>query len=333
MSFNSSIDTGGQSNPVTKSYSDGLKGFFSLLIVSNHLTASMCGDVFLEELFRNIGFVCVAFFFFVSGWGTMAGYTCKPQYLNGFISNKTKKIMAPYAVAVILYTTAEVATGATLKECIVSFCIGAPVAKYSWYVISVFILYIGFWFAFWQKRMNPFLMLFIENIVYCFIFMALKWPMCWYNTYIAFFAGAVMYEKKDAVGKWKGKKALCAVAAGILTIALLFTSYFEMNRLSLAMYWLGTVAVCILIFMGSIHIIFKGHFWQHIATISFELYLYHGLTNSILKHIGFIWQSNYIYLAVAYVCAIGMAYLMHRFDVILIKKITVFERHFLGSKR
>ena len=58
------------------------------MIICNHLAASIKNPIILEPMFRNIGFICVSIFFFISGWGTMYGYLKKEDYLNGFVSRK-----------------------------------------------------------------------------------------------------------------------------------------------------------------------------------------------------------------------------------------------------
>lgn len=100
------------------------------MIICNHLAASIKNPIILEPMFRNIGFICVSIFFFISGWGTMYGYLKKEDYLNGFVSRKITKILIPYLIAIILYSAAEIATGSSFIECLESFAVGSPVAKY-----------------------------------------------------------------------------------------------------------------------------------------------------------------------------------------------------------
>ena len=56
-----------------KKYSGAVKVILTLLIVVHHLTRSAQLDSLpLGRIFHEIGFVCVAGFFAVSGWGTAA---------------------------------------------------------------------------------------------------------------------------------------------------------------------------------------------------------------------------------------------------------------------
>ena len=160
---------GGGGQPFNKTFSDNLKGYLSLMIICNHLAASIKNPIILEPMFRNIGFICVSIFFFISGWGTMYGYLKKEDYLNGFVSRKITKILIPYLIAIILYSAAEIATGSSFIECLESFAVGSPVAKYSWYIIAVFVYYIEFWIAFKQKKLNPWVVAWILHALNAFL--------------------------------------------------------------------------------------------------------------------------------------------------------------------
>lgn len=285
-----------------------------MMIICNHLAASVKNPILLQPMFRNIGFVCVSVFFFISGWGTMYGYLKREDYLNGFALRKVKKILVPYLVAVIIYSMAEIATGSSFIECIESFIVGSPVAKYSWYIIAVFIYYIEFWVAFRQKKLNPWIVawgLHALNLLACFI---AKWPMNWINTSHAFLIGALMCQYKDKICRMERNTKILAFLGCILAIAFVATSYLTNKMELLLLYWIGSTAACALIVLISTRVEVKGDIWKRVASISFELYLYHGLTNSFLKHIGIIYQSNYIYCIMAYICAIFMAEIMHQFN-------------------
>lgn len=308
--------------PVTKDYSDALKGFFALMIVANHLASSLNESIWLEPLFRNIGFVCVAFFFFISGWGTMSSYSRSSRYLETYIANKVKKILIPYLIAVLMYVLAEIATGTSVLECILSFCNGRPVAQYSWYIISVFILYIGFWFAFVQKRVDPKYILGIEAVIYLLIVYCLKWPMNWYNTYIAFFAGIFAYTKRKEIVVFKHRALLTTLSFLCVIAVWVMTSYYTENSfVMLVLYWCGSLCACYLVFAISTITIFKSKIWSWLAEISFELYIYHGLTNAVLKHVPYVSSSNYLFVIAAYICAVGMAYVMHQVNKFIIRRI------------
>lgn len=243
----------------------------------------------------------------------MYGYLKKEGYLNGFISRKITKILIPYLVAIILYSAAEIATGSSFLECVESFAIGNPVAKYSWYIIAVFVYYIEFWIAFRQKKLNPWIVawgLHALNLLACFI---VKWPMNWINTSHTFLIGGLMCQYKERICCVE-KKKIGVFLGVVLVTTFIATSYLTNKMELLLLYWIGSTAACVLIASISTRVEIKGDIWKRVSLISFELYLYHGLTNSLLKHIDIIYQSNYIYCMMAYICAIFVAGVMHRFD-------------------
>lgn len=283
------------------------------MIICNHLAASIKNPIILEPMFRNIGFICVSIFFFISGWGTMYGYLKKEDYLNGFVSRKITKILIPYLIAIILYSAAEIATGSSFIECLESFAVGSPVAKYSWYIIAVFVYYIEFWIAFKQKKLNPWVVAWILHALNLLVCVIVKWPMNWINTPHAFLIGGMMCQYKERICLVEKKKN-CAFLGAVLAITFITTSYLTNKMGLLVLYWIGSTATCALIALISTKVEIKGDIWKKVALISFELYLYHGLTNSLLKHIGIIYQSNYIYCIMAYICAIFMAVVMHQFN-------------------
>ena len=65
---------------------DGLKGLLALIVILGHLRQYTTGGKLLNYI--NYGYVVVAVFLFISGFGTFKQFIIKKNYLNQFIPRK-----------------------------------------------------------------------------------------------------------------------------------------------------------------------------------------------------------------------------------------------------
>ena len=81
-----------------------LRGLFAIAIVLHHLSqeATRTGG-YLFRHFAYTGYLYVAFFFFLSGYGLQKSYIASENYKNGFLQKRLPKILLPYAIVALLY--------------------------------------------------------------------------------------------------------------------------------------------------------------------------------------------------------------------------------------
>ena len=102
----------------------------------------------LFQRFSRIGYLAVAVFFFYSGYGLMKKHISSPQYYKKFLCNRIPTILIPYLVINVVYWLYYTGTGKvySIKQIMIAtFQNGAPIAKFSWYIIVILLFYLCFW--------------------------------------------------------------------------------------------------------------------------------------------------------------------------------------------
>lgn len=81
---------------------NGWRGFFALIIVFHHLSALTHGGVLFRG-FTTVGYLGVAFFFFLSGYGLQKKYILDANYKKGFITKRIPTVLIPYVIVTLIY--------------------------------------------------------------------------------------------------------------------------------------------------------------------------------------------------------------------------------------
>lgn len=124
-----------------------LRGILAMQVVFGHtwpdgVYNNQVIDRFLAP-FNNTGYLCVAVFFFLSGFGTYESSKKRNNYFEHFIKNKVIKIFFPYWIINCLYILMLCITNSqvNINKMLISFI--WPVYNTSaWYVFTVFIVYL-----------------------------------------------------------------------------------------------------------------------------------------------------------------------------------------------
>ncbi|MCR5494973.1 MAG: acyltransferase [Treponema sp.] len=117
------------------------------------------------SLFKNLGYIFVAFFFFISGFGLISSLNSKKDYLNNFFSKRMLSIIICFYIMNIFYFSWDLINGSNysnfdliLKIIGISFFNDG-----SWYIPAILILYTSFYFIF--KNVKD------KRVGYCLIFL------------------------------------------------------------------------------------------------------------------------------------------------------------------
>ena len=82
-------------NYLSKQNSDCLKGIFAFFVITHHLyqSSNLINGGALAVILQALGYLSVAVFFFLSGYGLMYSFIIKG---DGYISNFIKKRILPF---------------------------------------------------------------------------------------------------------------------------------------------------------------------------------------------------------------------------------------------
>lgn len=218
-----------------------LRGLAAMLILFHHISQE---EPFIEatqiQIFRRLGPVLVAIFFFCSGYGLIKNFDSKPDYLNGFLKKRVGfGLLVPFYVNVFLYTIYYLIIGVKFEPLQwATKILGITLMNgYAWFPIVLMLLYLAFYFVFKNVKNQRicyiiiFLLILGQGIFFCYwghfawwagpyenwwmapnAFENAAWWMrervfwffgeWWVNATIGFFVGMVFARKEKQILKW-----------------------------------------------------------------------------------------------------------------------------------
>ncbi len=159
-----------QEEHFTKNFELPLRGFFTLVIVYHHLSQYLDNPgpfrVFLE-----VGILCVAAFFFYSGYGLMKSVLTNKNYFHHFFLRRYIKIFVPFFICNALYLFVYYLTGDRygLKLSLEYLSGIQLINPQSWYIIVIALFYFVFFLSFRFIRKK-------ESVSFYWVFSRLCFP-------------------------------------------------------------------------------------------------------------------------------------------------------------
>lgn len=222
-----------------------LRGLSAMLILLHHISQEQPFiDANQIQVFRRLGPVLVAIFFFCSGYGLIKNYDAKPNYLDGFVKKRIGfGLLLPFYVNVILYALYYLIAGVQYEpvQWITKFLGLTLMNPFAWFPIVLTLMYFLFYFTYKyiknQKIAFSIILLFVlsQGIFFCHwghfawwagakenwwmapnAFQNAPWWMrervlwfygeWWVNATIGFFVGMIFARKEKSIFTWFRRK-------------------------------------------------------------------------------------------------------------------------------
>ena len=297
------------------------KGIFAIVIIFHHL-AQKTENGLLFQLFSGIGYLGVSVFFFFSGYGLLRSYINSENYKKGFLFRRLSSILIPYVIVTFLYWLMNYAIGNfyTIKDVFVAIVQGEPIALNSWYVINILAFYIVFWILMVLCQKHYCLMIvgglfwYVFYVAFC---LKMHYGGWWYNSSFLVSVGMIwaVYEKRilDVI---KQHYISVAVSVGVLLAFLFFISFRivplgSSNWIVLIMTTLKAILFTICVLLFSLRFVVENKILDFLGTISFEIYLLHGLFMVIFRNNIMYIQNELLWCILVLFCTIALAFLLH----------------------
>lgn len=342
--------------------SKGIQGFCAICIIAHHFVQPFvysgqgAGSL---SIFALIGFIFVGVFFFFSGYGLFKSYKNKPNYLNGFLRKRLPVVLVPLYIVNTILTVIVLATGGAMYNDSNPLVMGMDTIFFrittflgitlmnsnAWYMITIAIFYIVFFFAFKYSKNEDkaFKIMGIFSIIYIlagtaaghgFFWLQGEW---WYNSSFLLFIGMYVAKNEEKVVSFiKKRYAALLTISGIGTIILTFVaivaammiSYYRPGlsgkACSLVCFLCETSAtICFVSFILILTMKLKLNniILDFLGKIALEIYLVHRFFLVALNS-QYITISNIVlYLAAVYICTIVTAIVLHYIDGTIVKVI------------
>lgn len=294
------------------------RGILALTVVCHHL-AEKTGDSSPFHIFAFLGFLPVAYFFFLSGYGLQKSYGTKPGYRSSILKKRIPSVLLPYLFVTGLYWLLSLLEGDaySVGDVLRHFALGDPIARFTWYIVFVLVLYLGFYLVTALYRGNALLgaglnLLLVLGLVMGF--RALGFPMFWYNSCLTFPLG-VLWAMKER--DWLPVVTRRFWLFGLLLVpafggAFLATLVLIDAPFVLLLYWLSGIlftAVCLLL---QLKVTFSNALLKRLGECSMEIYMLQGLFLSLYRGNRIYMESPVLWSAAVLVSTCLAAGMLHR---------------------
>ncbi|MBQ7595039.1 MAG: acyltransferase [Clostridia bacterium] len=293
------------------------RGLFAITILLHHLSASFV-PAYALGLFTHIGYLFVALFFFLSGYGLMFSFNKNRNYirLKTFILKRFFNTLLPYWLCVIL--TALICmtffTPVAPKRLLISFISPTSIVLNAWYVFEIVILYAVFAVLFRLKNIKSSLFLMLLFVVALTAFFLARRSSIWARSLPAFYLGIAYCHYREKADRFI-KKSFYLKASAVFVLFAFFCvcRYFFVKKGS---YWADNIFAILSSSLFSV--LFFGFLIKKIklgnpvlnfsGKISYEIYLMHGYFCKLL----YTYNHNiFVYTLIIFSCTIVSSLIIH----------------------
>lgn len=304
-------------------YSDGfslkktksLRGLLALLVIFHHLYVSR-PEGYLYVIYDLVGVLCVAVFFFLSGYGLEISARSKPGYGRKILTKRIPAIAVPYLIFTGIYWMASFLHGSeySVQQVLVGLINGSPIVTNGWYIHCLLALYLVFALgqAFLTDRFVPKLCL---HLLFSAVWVCLcrLWGYAphWYNTVIAFPAGIGLAQWEPALTRvlkkryWLFFSGCTAVFLAALAAALITAG----DTILVPLFWLAMVLFALLLYLILMKLSIQNRLLEWLGEFSFEIYGIHGFFLYLyLPHL----KNSLVWGCAVILSSVAAAWLLHK---------------------
>lgn len=236
-----------------------------------------------------IGFILVAVFFFISGYGLSYGVQYKHNYLKGFFRKRLLPVLVPYwivnTIDIVFYLIKG--TVFTPMQYVLSY-IGVDTITGTWFVTAILVLYLIFWIAFKSKK--SYVVLGLCLVGYCIICFNLNLHSS-FTASIAAFALGVIWNRIDRRmitwirERYYLKSLIILGTFGIMFFGRLVLSAKGLNNEIVQLVLRNFISVLFIFVLIAVtqKVQFTGKVLEWLGNISYELYIVHYVLLSMLS--------------------------------------------------
>ncbi|MBO4705828.1 MAG: acyltransferase [Spirochaetaceae bacterium] len=287
-------------NYLSKQNSDCLKGIFAFFVITHHLyqSSNLINGGALAVILQALGYLSVAVFFFLSGYGLMYSFIIKG---DGYISNFIKKRILPFWCIELLLAFIYFVVLVSLDQMPDTFdvirtllnLIGKTIIINGWYLQVQMFLYLLFFIVFKMLKKYQIPIIFVCCLGFCFVGYFCYLMSTWYESVFAFSLGLFIakHQKKfDATAekKWWLKTVGLLLIFGFMFVASLLA---PVSIIKLIAKILSSVVFSLLVIFVIKKIKINCWITRFFGRISLEVYVLQGIF-LLLFHSAYINITN-----------------------------------------
>lgn len=291
------------------------KGFLAIIILFHHISQKVNPNLLFYK-FSYVGYLAVAVFFFISGYGTHKSNLKSDKYRKKFLLNKFINILIPYIIVTTIYVIYnKVYCKCYYVENIFEYIINKnPIVSNSWYIIVLLVFSIMYYISMsiFKKRKNLIIIpMLLFNLIYIYYCKQNNFGIYWYDAIHLYNIGIIFaqYETK-IIGYFKRTYSII-----LPILLLLFRQLFKMYYLSLEYknHFIISIIIVLLFLLLNMKIKINNKLLEFFGKISYELYMVQGLFLDIFRTRIYNIQNDLYFALLVIVCSILSAYILNVF--------------------
>lgn len=274
-----------------KNSTEALKGFLVIYVAIHHFVQKISNPELLNPL-NHVGFLCVSFFFLMSGYGLTLGYN-KNNKMEGFFKKRFLRLYFPFVIAniiiAILYNLILNSNYSIIKILITSFTMRTIHGKtILWYIFVQILMYLFFYLSFKifkNRKFQVFSVIFL-TIIYILIAKYLGQGAWRYNTALCFSIGVVIASYKDIAVSLL-KKYYWIILSFLTFIFIITWRLVYVNFYSYYNTFISAIVFSILITVFTYKFKIDSKIFNCLGNISYEIYIIQlPIINIVVESIG-----------------------------------------------
>ena len=308
---------------------NALRGIFALVVTFHHVSKGTI-SIYPYSEFVDMGYLAVAFFFFVSGYGLQKKHITDPSYQNKFLLKRLPPVLLLPILMLSFYFVAALVNGdsLTVKDILLSVFDNHPVVSGSWYVINISIFYVVFYLFMKLFKQHHFAMVVgavVFYVVWAFSCFRLSHGLWWYSATHLLAVGMfwAVYEKQILAVL---KKCYYFVALLFwVTFLIVFSFRNQIITLPipfiLSLIRIVTAVIFVIgIWLFTMKFQIGNRVLAFLGKISYEIFLSHCFFHIFFKSEAVNIENDILYMAAVLVSTIVSSVLLNKVTSALLKK-------------
>lgn len=295
-----------------------LRGLFAIVVVLHHISKSI-DTQWMMWPFRRVGYLAVAVFFFLSGYGLQKSYLNSENYKNKFLRKRLPKILIPYALTTVLYWIAYTLSGEaySVKDIFTGILKGQPIVGFSWYILGICYFYVAYGLIMHlckQKYSSMILCAGLWFVVYAIACRAFGYGSWWYNTAYLLVIGMFWAVYEEKLIRWVTSHYWGITAVSICAFILSFSlQYFLTNKLVLlGLQMISSGFFVALVILFTLKNRLESRAFSFLGKISLEIYLLQKLVMAMLRSSIVYMENDSLWAVMVILGCIVSGMIMHK---------------------
>lgn len=306
---------------ISKERCNSIKGIFILIIVLGHSMQyiSDCGykyegmDMLVSFLYYRIGQMAVVMFLFYSGYGVSLSIRKKGEtYVNGMPRRRLLTTLISFDVAVLAFIVLNliISQPMTISQIALSFTGWDSVGNSNWYIFDILLCYAASYVVAKCAKGKNFGQWLLLLMAVCMLMLSLFKDLYWYNTLLAYPAGAIFAEQqhKIVVILRKYYYFFLIVLSGLFVV-----SFYHLPEMRGIADNIASVCFALIIVMLNMKIVIGNPVLRWCGDHLFPLYIYQRLPMIVMYEcIGTDFVKHnallFVFISLVTTCAIAHLY-------------------------